>query len=253
MDACIIGYGMVGKTMGEVFGITKYFSLHDSTITLKEAAACKYVFICLPTPVNADGTYETKDIEQIIKEIEGYGGAGIYILRSTVWPGYAEHLMEQLGIDRIVSNPEFLSEKTAAEDMKHPPFIVLGGVPRYVEDVRAFYESRIKTAPVMVADNSTAEMIKIALNAYFSVKTIFANQLYDICKKRSVNYERLKDVFEMHPYGPKNHFTIWFNGKRGVNGRCLQKDLKAFAHYTRMSMATLALADNENYIHEKNI
>ena len=239
--------------MAKVFGIKKYFSLDGSTITLEEAAKCKYVFLCLPTPINPDGTYNTTDIEAIVKQIEGYGGAGIYILRCTVWPGFAKHLMEQLGINRIISNPEFLTEKTAEKDMKYPPFILLGGAnDAFLEDVKGFYEARIKSAPVIITDNTTAEMAKLALNAYFGTKVIFANQLYDSCKKLGANYEKVKDVFERHPFGPKNHFTIWFNGKRGVHGRCLPKDIIAFSHYTGLPLIAKILELNEGYIYEKD-
>src|SRR3990167_9837764 len=134
-EACVIaGLGVVGSNTARLFGIKKIFDLNGSTITLEEAAKCKFVFIALPTNVNEDGTYDTRDIESIIKQIEGYGGAGIYILRSTVWPGYANHLMEQLDIDRIVSNPEFLTEATAWQDTKSPPFVLIGGMAdRYIQ------------------------------------------------------------------------------------------------------------------------
>lgn len=235
-NACTIGAGVVGKATMAVFGIKKYFSLSESNITLEDASKFKYVFICLPTPIDQDGNYITSDIEGIIKQIEGYGGAGIYILRSTIWPGYAKHLMEQLGIDRIVSNPEFLTEKTTEKDTKFPPFILLGGINNnLLEDVKGLYEARIKSAPVILTDNTTAEMAKLAMNGYFATKVIFANEVYDECQKFKANYEKVKEVLESHPFGPKNHFEIFHQGGRGAGGRCLKKDVKALAHYTQNS------------------
>ena len=136
-NACIVGYGMVGRATAMLFGIEKYFSRSESNITLEEAAKCRYCFICLPTPVNADGTYHLSDIEGIIHQIEGYGGAGIYIIRSTVRPGFAKTLVETLDINRIVSNPEFLSERTCEKDTKYPPFVLLGGEQHdFLEDIK---------------------------------------------------------------------------------------------------------------------
>lgn len=232
-NACIIGMGVVGKATANLFGITKYFSLDESTITLEEAAKCKFVFLCLPTRIDADGNYITSDIEAIIKQMEGYGGAGIYILRSTVWPGYSQNLMNNLGINRIVSNPEFFTEKTAQRDIKNPPFILLGGIQKnFLDDVKGLYESRIKSAPVIVTDNTTAEMAKLAMNGYFITKVVYANFLYDLCQKMNANYEKVKEVLEAHPFGPKNHFTVLHQGGRGAGGRCLRKDGKALAHYS---------------------
>ena len=245
-NACVIGMGVVGKATAALFGITKYFSLSESTITLEEAAKCTYVFLCLPTPVDADGNYITSDIEAIVKQIEGYGGAGIYVIRSTVWPGFAKHLMETLDINRIVSNPEFLTEKTAERDSKYPPFILLGGMnTTFLEDVKGLYETRIKGAPVILTDNTTAEMAKLSMNGYFMAKVVYANYVYDACKELGANYEKVKEVLESHPFGPKNHFEIFHNGGRGAGGRCLRKDGKALVHYARNKLFDVVVDSNE--------
>lgn len=249
-NACVIGgLGVVGSNTAKLFGIKKIFDLNGSTITLEEAAKCKFCFIALPTNVNEDGTYDTRDIESIIREIEGYGGAGIYIIRSTVWPGYAAHLQRELDINRIVSNPEFLTEATAWQDTKSPPFILLGGsTPSFLEEVKGIYEAAVKGANVILTDNTTAEMAKLAMNAYFSTKVIFANELYDAAQKAGANYERIKEILEKHPFGPKNHFDIFFKGKRGIHGKCLPKDTRAFNHYVGGKITQLAMEINETLI-----
>lgn len=249
-NACIIGYGVVGQATAEVFGIKKYFDLNGSTVTLEEAAKCKFVFICLPTNFKEGTGYDTADIEAIIKQLEDYGGAGIYVLRSTVRPGYAQNLMEQLSIDRIVSNPEFLTEATAQTDSRHPPFILLGGaVPTFINEVEGLYLSRFKGSPVIKTDNITAEMAKLAMNAYFATKVTFANQIFDACQALGANYERVKEVLESHPFGPKNHFEIFHKGYRGFGGKCLPKDTKALAHYTNLDLLKKIVELNEGYLH----
>lgn len=238
-NSCIIGYGMVGKATAEVFGIEKHYDHNEekSNITLEEASKCRIVFICLPTPVRPDGTYMVDDIKAIIRQMEQYGNGPIYVIRSTVFPGFAKALMEEFQINTIVSNPEFLSEATAVEDMKNPPFIVVGGLEgTFRDEVKAFYEARIKSAPVITTDNTTAEMVKLSLNSFFALKVIFANETYDACRRLGANYETVKKVLESHPFGSKNHFTVWFRGKRGVNGHCLPKDSSAFAYYANSTL-----------------
>jgi UDPglucose 6-dehydrogenase len=254
-NACIIGYGMVGKAMAEVFSIEKHFDVvaDKSNISLEEASHCKLVFICLPTPVDKDGNYLTQDIKNIIRQIEDFQTGCIYVIRSTVFPGFARALQEEMGINRIVSNPEFLSEATAVEDVKNPPFIVIGGFEgQYREHVRAFYESRIKSATVIETDNTTAEMAKLTLNAYFATKVIFANQADDGCRLVGANYETVKKIVSSHPYGPKNHFDVWFKGKRGVGGHCLPKDSLAFALYAHSDLVKKVIELNEKYIYLKD-
>jgi UDPglucose 6-dehydrogenase len=254
-DVCVIGYGMVGKALADVFGITKIFTRkpEESTITLEEASKCRLVFICLPTPVREDGTYFVDDIKQIIKQIEDLQSGCIYVIRSTVFPGFAVSLQKELAINRVISNPEFLSEATAVEDTKNPPFVLIGGLEGvYRDEVRAFYESRIKGATMMVTDNTTAEMSKLSMNAYFATKVIFANQVYDAAQKLGANYSTVKKVLESHPFGPVNHFDVWFREKRGVHGHCLPKDSKAFAYYADSKLVKEVVELNKNYIHIKN-
>lgn len=249
-NACIIGNGVVGGATAKLLGIKKTFDLNPDkcTINLEEAGSCRFVFICLPTPVGLDGKYELQPIINIIKQIDSYGHAPIFIIRSTVFPGFARHIMEETGVT-IISNPEFLSEDTADKDSKNPPFILLGGEPGvFIEEVKALYRSRIKYHEFIVTNNTSAELAKLAMNAYFSTKVIFANQLYDTCRDLGANYERVKEVLESHPFGPKNHFTIWYKGKRGINGKCLPKDTIAFSTYANSDLVNQVLTLNQQYI-----
>lgn len=249
--ACIVGYGVVGQATAKVFGIRKHYDVQEerSNITLKDVANCEFVFICTPSPVDTDGTFLVQDILNLIRQIESYGTGATYIIRSTVYPGLANHVMSELGIGRVVSNPEFLTEETAGKDSKYPPFVLLGGIDgRYLQKVKGLYESVIKSGPIILTDNITAELTKLAMNSYFALKVIFANQIYDYSKQIGANYETLKSVLERHPYGPRNHFTIWFKGKRGVNGKCLPKDTSALSHYSGLELITKIVQLNQQYI-----
>lgn len=246
---------MVGNATAKLFGIKKIFDTDEtkSTITLADAARCHIIFICLPTPFVDEVGYRTDDIFSTIRQIEEYGTGAVYVMRSTVWPGFAVHLQRELGIDRVISNPEFLSEESWEKDIKHPPFILLGGLEGvFLNSVKALYEARIKSAPVILTDNTTAELAKLSMNSFFSTKVIFANQLYDEARKLNANYETVREILERHPFGPRNHFKVWFRGKRGVNGKCLPKDTNAMAYYTGHKMAQEIMKWNQEYIYQKD-
>src|SRR3990167_26192 len=237
-NAAVVGNGVVGNATATLFGIEKKFDIDDtkSNCTLNEVAQCRYVFICLPTPIkNSD--YVTSDIFDIVKQINDIRQAPIFIIRSTVWPGFAGHLFQEIRPETVISNPEFLSEDTWQKDTKYPPFVLIGGTEgRFREEVASLYRNVTKHAPIILTDNITAEAAKLTMNVWFSTKVVFANQIYDWCQTSGANYERIKEVLEKHPYGMKNHADIWYKDKRGVNGKCLPKDLEAFAEYTKLPL-----------------
>jgi len=231
-DAAIVGMGVVGKATALAFGIKKYFDLTGSNLTLKEVADCRYVFICLPTPT-VDGKCDTSLIRGVIRQIEGYRQRALYIIRSTVIPSTADAIMDELDMDRVISNPEFLSEDNWEFDARKPQMVIIGARDRIVADeLNAYYLARYKYLEPLVTDNVTAEMIKYAFNTFYSLKVVFANELYDICQRVKANYGVIQGLLTAHPWGSGNHFVVNYKGKRGVNGRCLPKDLEAFVTYS---------------------
>ncbi len=246
-DKCVIGYGMVGKATALAFNIDKHFSRHDSNITLEEASRCKYIFICLPTPTINKECY-VNDILAIIKQINDFPRHvdNIFIIRSTVYPGFANRVMTELGIDNVVSNPEFLSEDTWEEDAKNPWMVVIGADdPRYRELVKGLYMGRYKYVTPIETDNKTAELIKYSLNTFFATKVIFANVIFNFAQTIGANYETVKKALEICPWGSKNHLQIVYKDKRGINGHCLPKDTEAFATLTGSPFFKMLLQINE--------
>lgn len=245
---CVIGWGTVGKATAKTFGITNYYSRSEKNITLEEAAACGYIFICLPTPVDSQGTYYVDDIIALIEKLAvfpAYKNA-IVVLRSTVNPGFNQYLQRTLGVDNIVSNPEFLSEDTWEEDAIRPDLVVIGAdKPELREKVQGLYSGRFKYNTPLVTDSVTAEMIKITLNGFFTTKVVFANAIYDYAQKTGANYETIKGVLQAHPWGSKNHFTIFHKGGRGAGGKCLGKDMAALANYVDRPLFHLINLENE--------
>ena len=234
-DSVVIGgTGYVGKATAYAFGIKDSFQRKDSTMTLDEVNKCRYIYFCLPTPT-VNGQCDTSLIFDMIKQLNSMPRYvdNTYIIRSTVYPGFADHVMNSLKINNVVSNPEFLSEDTWKEDAKNPKMIVIGGKStKHVERVKGIYMGRYKYTKPVITDNKTAEIIKYAFNTWFSTKVIFSNEIYNYCQTTGANYETVKLALENHPWGMKNHNVIYYKGKRGIQGNCLPKDTEAFATYT---------------------
>lgn len=247
-NSCVIGFGTVGKATALAFGIKKYFSRSDANITLEEASRCKYIFLCLPTPC-INGRYFTDDLYEIIKQIESFPNTSdrVLVVRSTVYPGFCKHIQDSFVIDNVVFNPEFLSEDTWEADAVQPDLVVVGGNERYAPLVSGIYQARFKYLKPLVTDSTTAELIKLSLNNFFATKVAFANELFDYAQKAGANYEVIKGVLEGHRWGSKNHFEVFYKGKRGIHGKCLPKDLNALTNLTNSDFFKAVLAVKEKH------
>ncbi len=233
-QAAIIGGGVIGIATSKALGVEKIFDklVKRSNITVSEALNFKYLFICVPTPTNSNGC----DISYVEETIKRFGNKHIYILRSTVIPGTADTLMKKYNCI-IISNPEFLTEATAEKDAIKPDIIVLGSKEnKIIKDIRnIFYpKEKFNNSEIIETDNKTAEMIKYAINNFYAVKVIFANYLYQVCNNKGIDYNIIKKAMYERKWIGKNHLTVPFRNQLGVRGKCLPKDLIAFAKFSKI-------------------
>ena len=250
-ESCVIAYGMVGQAAAKLFGVEKHFDINPerSNMTLEEASKCKIVFICMPTPEN-EGNYMVDNIKSIISQIKEYGGSQVFVMRSTVFPGFADHLKKELGV-MVISNPEFLTESTWEKDTKNPDFVLLGGdASPELDLIKGIYEARLKATSIILTDNTTAELAKLSLNGFFTTKVVYANLIFDLCQRLKANYGVVKEVLEKHKFGYKNHAEISHNGGRGAGGKCLRKDMKVLASLSNTSVLKEIMNQNESYLKE---
>jgi len=250
-DAFIIGNGVVGRATAKALGIKHHFDLKESNITLEEGAKKLFCFICLPTPTDEKSRQDKSraQIASYIEQLKEYGGRNIFVIRSTILPGTCRALAEQFGV-MVVSNPEFLCEATWEEDAVKPRMIVVGAddIPSKTAVVNLW--KPVKSKIRVETDTVTAETLKYAFNTFYVTKVVWANQLFDMCEKNGADYETIHKALHTHPEGSKNHFTILHKGGRGAGGKCLPKDLKAFAKYSSSKLLKLVDELNDDYLHK---
>jgi UDPglucose 6-dehydrogenase len=250
INAVVIGWGTVGKATADAFKIDQYYSRSEKNIDFDDIAKQKYIFICLPTPT-VNGECDTHAITEFIKAIIKYPEAknAVFIIRSTVYAGYNQFLQTELGITNIVSNPEFLSEDTAIEDANKPALIVIGADdPKYREQVYGIYSARFRYVQPIMTDSVTAELLKLSLNAFFTTKVIFGNEIFDYANKVGANYETIRIALEQHPWGSQGHFQIHHKGGRGAGGKCLAKDIESLAEVSGSDLLASVYAINKNLL-----
>ena len=130
----IVGQGFVGTAVNE--GLAKFHNIEtfdikkDSTCSsLKELIEkCQYIFVCVPTPMDSDGSCYTGMVEDVIIDINRMTSKKkILIVKSTIPPGTTEGWNKQYDNVDIVFNPEFLTEANSIEDFKNQNRIIVGG------------------------------------------------------------------------------------------------------------------------------
>ena len=225
--AVVGGLGVVGTATRRMLGIERYYDTAGG-ISVEELQDMEYIFLCLPTPT-VDGVCDTSLLRGYFNLL---GPDHTYIIRSTVPPGTARGLAEDYGA-KVLSCPEFLTEATAHIECHLPDLIVLGGDNVVTRDevwTRFFY--RVRADHTIFTDTVTAEFIKYAVNTFYATKVLFANALYDVAGELGLDYDVVREAMYARKWIGDNHLTVPWKGKRGVNGKCLPKDLEAFATFS---------------------
>lgn len=189
------------------------------------------IFIAVPTPPQPDGSVDLSFIEAVAREIAAnLTGYRIIVDKSTVPVKTAEKVAEtirrysrtKVEFD-VVSNPEFLREGFAVEDLMKPDRIVIGvSSPRPEIAMRELYAPF--SAPFIVTDTNSAELIKHAANSFLALKISYANALSVVCEAAGANVQEVTRGMGLDA----RIGTRFLNAGLGFGGSCFPKDLSAF-------------------------
>jgi UDPglucose 6-dehydrogenase len=123
----------------------------------------------------------------------------------------------------VVSNPEFLREGFAVDDLMHPDRVVIGvSGPRPAALMREIYEPF--KAPIIVTDTNSAELIKHAANSFLALKISYINAIANICEASGANVLEVANGMGMDERIGRR----FLNAGIGFGGSCFPKDLSAF-------------------------
>jgi nucleotide sugar dehydrogenase len=237
----IIGQGFVGTAIKE--GMSNHYEVNtfdivkDSTCNSLDELVEKsdIIFVCLPTPMNNDGSCNTNIVEKVISDIDilAYRHQ-IVVIKSTIPPGTTERLNKEYEHINIVFNPEFLTEANFVDDFKNQDRIIIGGERPYTTKVRQMYSLSFPKAHIIKTSSAIAEMVKYLTNTFLSTKVSFANEMKQICDKLDIDYDK---VVEYSQYDERLGTSHWAvpgpDGKLGFGGSCFPKDINALIAVAR--------------------
>ena len=208
------------------------------TTSYEEAAAFGDVhFVCVGTPQQAgSNAADMRYVDSVIDGLSPHLTSGALIVgKSTVPVGTAERLAARVaelapaGSDvELCWNPEFLREGFAVEDTLRPDRLVFGvsSGGRAERALREVFAPVIETAgcPVVVMDLASAQLVKVAANAFLATKISFINAMAEVCEATGADVKKLSEALS-HDTRIGGRFL---HAGLGFGGGCLPKDIRAF-------------------------
>ena len=189
------------------------------------------VFIAVPTPPLPDGSVDMSFIEKVAREIAGaMTSYKIVVDKSTVPVKTGDNVAETIKrynkahVDfDVVSNPEFLREGFAVQDLMRPDRVVIGvRSQRPVPAMKEIYAPF--NAPIIVTDINSAELIKHASNSFLALKISYINALSVLCEATGANVQEVANGMGMDARIGRR----FLDASLGFGGSCFPKDLSAF-------------------------
>ena len=209
------------------------------TLDVREAVdGAEFLYVAVGTPPTYSGDADLSAVWTVVDELPAdVPGRPLVVMKSTVPVGTGARVRARLdarGLDRVgyVSNPEFTAEGTAVRDFLEPDRIVIGAFEEADGDAVERLHAGID-APVVRAEVSSAELIKLAANAFLVTRISFINEIANVCELVGADVTRVAEGIGLdHRLGP--HFL---RAGLGWGGSCFPKD----------SLALKQLAANSGY------
>jgi len=208
------------------------------TLSIEDVfAEAHAAFVCVGTPSTHSGDADLTAVWNVLDELPEFDERTILVMKSTVPVGTGEkvrHELESRGLAHVgyVSNPEFLAEGTAIRDFTTPDRVVVGSFAEADGDAVAALYERLGV-PIVRTDVASAEMIKLASNAFLMTRISFINEIANVCELVGADVADVAEAVGLdRRLGP--HFL---RAGIGYGGSCFPKD----------SLALKQLAANSGY------
>jgi len=198
------------------------------TLDVQEALdGAEFAFVAVGTPPTYSGDADLSAVWTVVDSLPKLDQRLTLVMKSTVPVGTGEKVRAALDTRGLVgvgyvSNPEFLAEGTAVRDFTHPDRVVVGAFePGDGERVAALYEG-IETT-LVTTDVASAEMIKLASNAFLTTRISFINEIANVCELVGADVmDVARGIGLDHRLG--SHFL---RAGVGWGGSCFGKDVSA--------------------------
>jgi UDPglucose 6-dehydrogenase len=196
------------------------------TVSMHDAVdGSEFLFVCVGTPPTYSGEADLSAVWTVIDELPEDLGQPVLVMKSTVPVGTGEKVRAALdarGLAQVgyASCPEFLAEGTAVRDFMESDRVVVGSFEDADGDaVEALHEPL--GAPVVRMDVPSAEMVKLAANAYLATRISFINEIANVCELVGADVEQVAQGMGLD----RRIGTHYLRPGLGYGGSCYPKDM----------------------------
>ena len=186
-------------------------------------AGAKLLFVCVDTPPTYSGDADLSRVRAVVQELPE-DSDHVLIMKSTVPAGTGESIRRDMPGLSYVSCPEFLKEGTAVKDFMNPDRVVVGADPGD-EAAAAAVEDLYRPlgGEILRADVASAEMIKLASNAFLATKISFINEIANVCEEVGAHVGLVAQGMGLD----ERIGTAFLRAGIGYGGSCFPKDVSA--------------------------
>jgi len=234
---------------------------HDKAVRETDAT-----FLVVPTPSNAAGEFSNDFVKSAAKmvgrAISKKRGYHLVVVTSTVMPGSMDHVVrpaleeasgKRCGPDfGLCYNPEFIALGEVVKGLLSPDMVLIGESDRTAGDVLTWIQRQVCASftPIERMNFVNAEVAKIAINSYVTMKMSFANTLAEICERLPSG-----DVDKVtHALGRDARIgPTYLKGAIGYGGPCFPRDNIAFARFARKLGVNAELARATDRINKRQV
>jgi UDPglucose 6-dehydrogenase len=183
----------------------------------------RLLFVCVDTPPTYSGDADLSRVRAVVRELPE-NSEHVLVMKSTVPAGTGNSIRRDMPELAYVSCPEFLKEGTAVADFMHPDRVVIGadaGDERAADAVAALYAPL--EGEILRTDVASAEMIKLASNAFLATKISFVNEIANVCEEVGADVGQVAKGMGLD----ERIGSAFLRAGIGYGGSCFPKDVSA--------------------------
>ena len=194
---------------------------------IQKILSADFIFFCLSYPLNKKGYPDLSSVFEWVRLITRETNKKKYLVLKSTFPVGTNKKIQKLVLEEkaplfVITCPEFLSQGRALKDVTYPERLVIGAEDlKAGEKLEELYKKFSHPKQVIHTDPQTAELAKLACNAFLATKISFINEWAGLCEKTRGDMRKLQLILSSDPRIGKAFLTPGL----GYGGYCLPKDL----------------------------
>lgn len=242
MKIGIVGLGFVGnaihKSLDDMLCVT--IDLDPSkgcSGTYQDLMDADAVFVCVPSPSNADGSCDSSILESVLENLKDY--KGVIISKVTATPDVYDRLSSQY--HNLVYVPEFLTAANAVNDYQQTRYFIIGGSNKvYQREAERILRSSHPDAFTVFADIKSASLTKYITNSFLATKVVFMNEMAELSANLDLDWITVARLVRLDNRIGESHMQVpGPDGLKGFGGMCFPKDTSALLQHAEQMNASL--------------